>query len=660
MKEKIENQEIKDYLIKLSTDRLQNCEVFTRAFGKRFAKSRLKTNLGKVYTNEINKKCSGYANTKGEGESTITICCKTEISEPLSVDQISEDPEFESIALHEAIHIILEKTKRECKKASIDSGTGILEQTWGVEIGRGLNEGLTNWIVRKTGLSTNSYKTLTNFIEELELAISEDNVMALGKGNLYEEIPKLLEMDYDECLRIFGIGDEIYKVNDQISNYRIILYITKRYLMRDKLDSEDREEAETQYKELLQTEPKKEYYKEESAYQTFLQEENKSDTPENRKEFFENQLKEKKLRHLNLKTKFESIIYEKYFEDGFEKVMESGQEPELQQLRKWEELWDLITDEGVQGEIPISEFKEKYEMMREQYLENISLEAEKEFNDGNLSGKKLVELLKKSSGFGNDMSNMRLLSNVAQLIAPNYKNAIYVRNLLASLDFEQLEQINKHKISIATYCAGNVDIPVYMENGKIVSIFLPYCMDAFSQMKNTSEKELKDENAMIFDYTADLEEDGYTTAKEEALQIYQEALNRDASTKMKILDRMIVLENRDGTQTPYIISSGHVLPAFAQKGSTLDIHLAPNKVELPIVRKENVFSRLMTDIKRKFLKNPEGDIYYDNAINEKSKIFRESMRIEEEEEENTEANNSFGTKQNEIEENRTKDNGLPR
>ena len=48
-----------------------------------------------------------------------------------------------------------------------------------------------------------------------------------------------------------------------------------------------------------------------------------------------------KIRHLNLKTKFESIIYEKYFEDEFEKVMQSGQEPELQQLRKWEELWDL-------------------------------------------------------------------------------------------------------------------------------------------------------------------------------------------------------------------------------------------------------------------------------------------------------------------------------
>lgn len=197
----IENEEIKEYLMHVATTRLQNCDVFTRTFGRRFAKNRLKTNLCKVYTNEINKKCKGYAVTKGKGASTITICCKKEMNEPLSVEQIAEDVEFETIALHEAIHIILEKTKQECKQAFIDSGTGIMEQILEVEIGRGLNEGLTNWIVRKTGLPTNGYRTLTNFMEELELAIGEDNVMEMGKGNLCERIPKLLKIDYDECLK---------------------------------------------------------------------------------------------------------------------------------------------------------------------------------------------------------------------------------------------------------------------------------------------------------------------------------------------------------------------------------------------------------------------------------------------------------------------------
>lgn len=103
------------------------------------------------------------------------------------------------------------------------------------------------------------------------------------------------------------------------------------------------------------------------------------------------------------------------------------------------------------------------------------------------------------------------------------------------------------------------------------------------------------------------------------------------------------------------------LPAFLQKESTLDIHLAPNELELTIVRKEKVFSRLIINIKRKLLKNSEGDVYYNNAstTNEKSKIFRESMRLEERKTENSGVN-SFETRQNEIEENQTPNNGLPR
>ena len=665
MKEKIENQEIKDYLINLATNRLQNCDVFTRTFGKKFAEKRLKTNLCKVYTNEVNKKCRGYAITQGKGASTITICCETEMNELLSVEQVTEDAGFESTALHEAIHIILEKTKRECKKTFIVSGTGIHEQFDKGEIGRGLNEGLTNWIVRKTGLFTNSYQTLTNFMEELELAIGEDNVMAMGKGNLAKRIPELLKIDFDECLRIFAISDEIYKVNEQIQNDRIIVDITQRFLMRDELDSEDREEAETEYKELLQTGIKEEYYIEEHEYQKSLREESKFDTLENRRDYFKNQLQKNVSRRLELKSQFESIIYEKYFKNEFEQYMTSGKEPNLQQLRKWDDLWNLITEEGVQEETPISEFKEKYEEMIKKYLDNISLEAEEKLKNGKLSGKELAELLKKSSGLGNEYVNIRLLSTVAQLIAPNSRSALYVQELLESLDFEDIENINKYKMSISTYCAGDINIPVYTKNGKIESGFSKSFEVEFVEMKIKSEKELKDENVEIFDYTTDLEEDGYTTAREEALQIYQEALKKDSSTTMKILDRMIVLENEEGIQNPYIISAGHVLPAFAQKDSIINIKLAPNMVEFPAVQSENMFSRFIARIKSRISKSNnflKEEMCYNSKINEKSKNFRESMRLEEGGQENTEAND-YVIKKNAIEilgKNQEKDNGLPR
>ena len=184
-------------------------------------------------------------------------------------------------------------------------------------------------------------------------------------------------------------------------------------------------------------------------------------------------------------------------------------------------------------------------------------------------------------------------------------------------------------------------------------------------MKIKSEKELKDENVEIFDYTTDLEEDGYTTAREEALQIYQEALKKDSSTTMKILDRMIVLENEEGIQNPYIISAGHVLPAFAQKDSIINIKLAPNMVEFPAVQSENMFSRFIARIKSRISKSNnflKEEMCYNSKINEKSKNFRESMRLEEGGQENIEAND-YVIKKNAIEilgKNQEKDNGLPR
>lgn len=380
LKKKIENEEIKEYLIDVAVSRLQSCDVFTRTYGEEFASNKLKSNLCKVYTNEINYKRRGYANSWGKGTSTVTICCQEEKNKILSVEQIDDDREYESILLHEALHIILERTKKECIKTLIKSGTGVLEIKGGYERGRGLNEGLTNWIVRKTGLWTNSYQTLTNFIEELELAIGEDNVMAMGKGNISRRIPKLLKMESRECLRIFSLGDEIYELEDEILNNRSVLDITRRYLRRNLLNAGDREEVERQYKELVKPEASGEYSQEEFAYQIFLIKENQSDTPENRKDFFENQLQEKERRHMELKSQFESIIYEKYFKNEFEQVVKTGMKPNLPQLRKWQDLWSLITEEGVQEGTTISEFKQKYEEMRELYNidDNISYNDESE------------------------------------------------------------------------------------------------------------------------------------------------------------------------------------------------------------------------------------------------------------------------------------------
>lgn len=43
MKEKIENEEIKEYLINMVTNRLQYCDVFTRTFRQKIRRKKIKS-----------------------------------------------------------------------------------------------------------------------------------------------------------------------------------------------------------------------------------------------------------------------------------------------------------------------------------------------------------------------------------------------------------------------------------------------------------------------------------------------------------------------------------------------------------------------------------------------------------------------------------------
>ena len=90
-----------------------------------------------------------------------------------------------------------------------------------------------------------------------------------------------------------------------------------------------------------------------------------------------------------------------------------------------------------------------------------------------------------------------------------YLNFVQTTTFSFADDFEEIENINEYKMSISKYCVGNINIPVYTKNGKIVNGLSKSSEVEFVEMKIKSEKELKDENVEIFDYTTELEEDGY-------------------------------------------------------------------------------------------------------------------------------------------------------
>ena len=204
----MENEEIRQYLIDFVEKTLNECEAFTRVYGKEFVRKRLETNLEKVYV-DISSSNSNTARYDIE-KSCITFFLSNSSTETVTIADIESNRKLQHMILHEPIHAIFRRTKEECKAFGIEDGTGTLEiYNNGQELGRGLNEGLTEWICQKAGYGALSYVAEQNIIKILELAIGENAVMQLAKGDIKGNIAQLLQMTEEECRYTLGLVDKI-------------------------------------------------------------------------------------------------------------------------------------------------------------------------------------------------------------------------------------------------------------------------------------------------------------------------------------------------------------------------------------------------------------------------------------------------------------------
>lgn len=206
----MENQEIRQYLINFVERTLNRCEAFSKVYGKDFVRKRLEKNLEKVYT-DISSSNSNTA-LYDMDNSCITIFSGNNSAKSLAVADIENNKKLKHLILHESIHAIFRRTKEECQKFGIEDGTGILEfYNNGQELGRGFNEGLTEWICQKAGYGEQSYDSEKDIVKILELAIGEEAVMELAKGDIRGNVAKILQMKKVECLQLMALVDNIYQ-----------------------------------------------------------------------------------------------------------------------------------------------------------------------------------------------------------------------------------------------------------------------------------------------------------------------------------------------------------------------------------------------------------------------------------------------------------------
>lgn len=220
----IESEEYREEVISTVTETLEECELFCRVYGKDFARIRMEM-LEHVF---LEKPVRNYEGFCVAGQNIIAVASH------------HGKKEFHTV-LHESIHHILSRNN------IIISETGILLSTG---IGRGLNEGLTEWICEKAGYpkmkrsreddyldikldesfnpgrrsgGNDYYYDLTEFIKQIELAVGEENVMRLGMGDIETNMPNCLGMSKDDIIALLKQTDSFYSIGKKIREYEDIV-----------------------------------------------------------------------------------------------------------------------------------------------------------------------------------------------------------------------------------------------------------------------------------------------------------------------------------------------------------------------------------------------------------------------------------------------------
>lgn len=580
--EKRENPEVREFIVNYSADKLDSCPLFTKVFGEGFARRTLLQNVRTVYTNAKSKDSSG--SYIGD---VINIFKGEEDGPLLSVSDIENDEDLLEVSEHECIHAVLRKSDEECTAHNMEFGSGILEYyNNGTEIGRGFNEGLTNWVLKKTGIKATTYEILTACVDKVEMAIGEERTMRLGKGDIRGNAVKQLGMTEEETLSLLTYTDNIYVSMRRGRELKRIINALTNLENKEEIVSD---EMRNQLAILLETD----YL----TYTNLIPEnadylmKNKSDTVQKEIDYITPRWKAEAERTYNNLYKFEDLIVGKYFLAEIEETIDSG-EISITRAKRFDEINRMLSCNPKKelGE-NIGKFKEAYEKLTERITMSLIAEAKKEFQEGRLTGKKIDELEKLSNrGRFNIVDDEYevdrvFLSEIAEMINPDKNRA--VKELLCELTKNgRLDEIEEYEIS--TVNMEEEEIYVFSKNGKIMG----YSNGAVTY--NQCRSEITNDE---LDYTMDEDED--EKAVIEAFdEMRQSILENDPNAEFRIINRIIATYSEKGDSF-YYIKSNQIVPIMMNNEETLKVNVASNKDNLLAVKKESIFAKIQRVIKEK-------------------------------------------------------------
>ena len=537
---KKESTEIKEWTQKFSSETLESCKLFTEVYGKGFAEKKMKT-LDKLYIEEREGTWSGYQNGKN-----ITLCKKTEEQESkYTLKEIKKDEKMHQVLLHESIHLVLRRNKeiaglnpsgmiRYVKRSKIWENSNSSEY---IEVGRALNEGLTEWISEKCGYeSGKGYLRYTNFIRELEFAIGPKKVIELGKGKNFE---KLLNLSEQQVYAFFMKADYMYNCKRRIEEIEKYLEPIKTENMAE---NERKLYEDPNYSRVVNG---KEYF-------IFLKDRNLEHSYENFLLYYKDMVDSYVKEIENATLDIENSIYEQYFRNNLDFALSFERPMPKEFIVRYAKFRQCLFDLGfrqIERTGSTAKFLKDFDVVYKRYSDSILKEAKENKEMTKSEFLKYFDNLSVFEGATKYKVFTEEQDELVKLKLANLREKDKVTMLCFIKDLYhmgKLNEIDKYTLKKIKAKNGTSDKLCY-KDGKIVESY-----------RYSKEIKITDDNAKkyneIFNFTIEQGED-FKKVITEFDELRDYLMREDPNTEIKIYNRTIIVNSKKKEEI-YLIQNG--------------------------------------------------------------------------------------------------------
>ena len=639
MKIRVENPELKPQIEAFVIETLENCKLFVDTYGRGFAAKRLATNFKTVFTDELNKKARGQYALGTSG--IMTLFMEGIKGNLLTFEDIKNKDDLQTV-LHESIHAIFNKTPKECKDAGIRMGSGIHELYEDTELGRGLNEGFTNWVCDKAGFKTMSYPTLTNLINILEMAIGPEKVMQFGKGNITKNISNLLGMTPTDCQTFLSYADQIYNYEDKATDYSNLASILRRKTVfeNEKAKTPELTMDDSLAEELQSLQNNFEYTNllNNLYYMTFVQENNlkpelegsKLKYFEHQKEFFQGKAKE-------MDHTIKGEILSKYFMKELGEVVNTGNST-VEQYKRYSKLSNLLYTYGEIKDQTMVTFKENFGILRKQFYDRAENDIKNALKNGTLTPEKITQY-RDATFEGNQYDPSDFNTMLAKIMLP--ENPYAYEALFRTISCQNMipELFNYRILELEGSKGQKTNLFFDTKNGVHFARYIA------SPKTFLASSEIEDKEH-LFDMTLN-ELQSIQEIVNNFLMLKDEICQRNPNTHLQIVEGVVVSTEEGKSPSFYVLDGNnwnhaHVTEYVPQnvktsRASSLQIdsidtsaikETEKDKNALDTITK-NPFKRFFQELKRRFFKpEPSFAVADSNPIQSTNKMEEDKKRLE--------------------------------